>query len=409
MSWNAESWSWEPTQDILDYLKFAGFDVTRDQLARLHRRRLISQPFNGPGVGRGVVSMYPAGTAERMLRISQLKKSTKQFDELAWRLWWEGFNVDPDLVRAYLMKKALRWGELSREVRTTNPVMNELDKVEGERDVLEEVFFQHLKTGPALVTARKELARGKDLYIGLAGLLIDLLQGDLAILDANSVGLFAKSADPEDFKVDSRQNWRAGQAATLAMRADAVTPFTRVVEQLDDKEIARARLYALRFLGVIANVGATVQGVFGRSSRGRDNIGKSLIGLSESSDEQVLSLLLTSSFLKDDRVRESLPIVDSLEVYHVAITFVDYLRLRFLAEEVPGLKELLAESTISEAFGSTEGAEKWREIFEAFWLGNAAEIKAAMALRPDLFGEGPPVEEQDGAVKKDKGKKKNLK
>jgi hypothetical protein len=391
----------------LDYLKFAGFDVTRDQLARLHRRRLISQPFNGPGVGRGAVSMYPAGTAERMLRISQLKESTKQFDELAWRLWWEGFNVDPDLVRAYLMKKALRWEELSREIRSSNPVKNERDKVEGERDVLEEVFFQHLKAGAALVTARKQLARGTDLYIGLAGLLVDLLQGDLAVVDANSVGLFAKSADHADVKVDSRQHWRAGQAATLAMRGDAIAPFTRVVEQLDDKEIARARLYALRFLGVIANVGATVQGVFGRSSRGRDNIGKSLIGLSESSDEQVLSLLLTSSFLKDDRVRESLPIVDSLEVRHVAITFVDYLRLRFLADEVPGLKEFLAESTISEAFGSTEGAEKWREIFEAFWLGNVAELKAAMALRPDLFGEGPPGEELDNAVEEGKGKKKN--
>ena len=95
MSWNEEPWSWEPTQDILDYLGFAGVETTRDQLARLHRRRLIGEPFHDQNGGRSSLARYPAGTAERMLRISQLRSSTKQLDELAWRLWWEGFDVEP--------------------------------------------------------------------------------------------------------------------------------------------------------------------------------------------------------------------------------------------------------------------------------------------------------------------------
>jgi hypothetical protein len=397
VSWNAESRSWEPAQDILDYVKFAGFDVSRDQLARLHRRRLISRPFDGAGAGRGVVSMYPAGTAERMLRISQLKVGTKQFDELAWRLWWEGFSVEPDLVRAYLMKKALR---------NSTPVAGDSNNVEGERDVLEEVFFQHLKSGPALVSARKQLTRGTELYIGLAGLLVDLLQGDLSIVDSSRVNLFASTRGSEEVEFNARRRWRAGRAAIRAMRDDTETPYSRVVEQLDDMEIARARIVALRFLSVIANVGATVQGVFGRSARGRDNIGRSLIGLSESSDEQVVSLLLTSSFLKDDRVGESLDFIEPLAVQHPAITFVDYLRLRFLAGEVPGLTDLLSESKMSEAFESVQGVERWREIFESFRFEHAVELEVAMALCPDLFGAGPPADETGEPVEKSRVKKK---
>ncbi len=74
---------------------------------------------------------------------------------------------------------------------------------------------------------------------------------------------------------------------------------------LDDKEIANARPVALRLLGLISHVGGIVQEVFGGSGHGRDNVGKSLITMAENSEEQVLSLLLTSSFLKDDRVREA--------------------------------------------------------------------------------------------------------
>jgi hypothetical protein len=408
VSWNAESRSWEPAQDILDYLKFAGFDVSRDQLARLHRRRLISQPSNGVGAGRAVVSMYPAGTAERMLRISQLKEGTKQFDELAWRLWWEGFSVEPDLVRAYLMKKALRWDDQLLEIRSSTPVVDDNDSVEGERDVLEEVFFQHLKAGPALVSARKQLARGTELYIGLAGLLVDLLRGDLSIVDSNQVDLFAATPGSADVELNAQRSWRAGRAAILAMRDDADTPYSHVVEQLDDVEIERARVVALRFLAVIANVGATVQGVFGRSARGRDNIGRSLIGLSESSDEQVVSLLLTSSFLKDKRVRESLAFVEPLAMHNPAIT-LDYMRLRFLAGEVPGLMDLLSESQMIEAFGSGLGAQRWHETFESFRHDHAVELEVAMALRPDLFDAGPPVEEISEPVGKVKSKKKNPK
>jgi hypothetical protein len=409
VSWNEEPWSWEPTQDILDFLGFAGVETTRDQLARLHRRRLIGEPFHDQIGGRSSLARYPAGTAERMLRISQLRSSTKQLDELAWRLWWEGFDVEPDLIRTYLLKRATRWDEQLREIRMVGAEAVEVEKEE--RDILEEVFFEHLKVGPAMVSARKRLGRGSELYAEFTALLIDLMHGGLAAPDRVDAGLFAQTsgADPESSAEESR---RAGEVALLAMQNSMETPFIQLVASLDDKEIANARPVALALLGLIANVGSIVQEVFGGAGHGRDNVGKSLITMAENAEEQVLALLLTSSFLKDDRVREALPEIPASPAPPPPISFLDFLRLRYLAVEVPGFVALLAPALVREAFATPEGAERWHARFQEYWMSHFFELEEAMALRPDLFAEAPlesdeePDEELEIEVE---AKKKNLK
>lgn len=406
MSWSEEPWSWEPTQDILDYLGFAGVETTRDQLARLHRRRLIGEPFHDPNGGRSSLARYPAGTAERMLRISQLRSSTKQLDELAWRLWWEGFDVEPDLIRTYLLKRATRWDEQLRELRTVTAEPVEDEK--GERDVLEEVFFQHLKVGPAMVSARKRLGRGSELYAEFSALLIDLMHGDLSSLERTDTGLFDREASEDVMPSGTEETRRAGEIALQAMQNSMDTAFIQLVASLDDKEIANARPVALRLLGLISNVGSIVQEVFGGSGHGRDNVGKSLITMAENSDEQVLAMLLTSSFLKDDRVREALPEMTAVTAVSPTISFLDFLRLRYLAIEVPGFVALLAPALVREAFATPEGAERWHARFDEYWLSHFFELEEAMALRPDLFAEEPlePDEEVEILVET---KKKNLK
>jgi hypothetical protein len=405
VSWNEEPWSWEPTQDILDYLGFAGVETTRDQLARLHRRRLIGEPFHDQSGGRSSLVRYPAGTAERMLRISQIRSSTKQLDELAWRLWWEGFDVEPDLIRTYLLKRATRWDEQLRELRVVAGEAN--DDESGERDVLDEVFFQHLKAGPAMVSARKRLGRGSELYAEFSALLIDLMHGDLSSLERVDGGLFDREATGGGAAIDE-ESPRAGEVALQAMQASMDTAFIQLVTSLDDKEIASARPVALLLLGLISQVGSIVQEVFGGSGHGRDNVGKSLITMAENSDEQVLALLLTSSFLKDDGVRGVLPDVTSVTAPPPAIPFLDFLRLRFLAVEVPGFVALLAPALVRDAFATPEGALRWHARFDEYWLSHFFDLQEAMALRPDLFAEAPLEPDEETKIEVE-AKKKNLK
>jgi len=409
VSWNEEPGSWESTEDILGFLGFAGVETTRDQLARLHRRRLISEPFHDQNGGRSALARYPAGTAERMLRISQLRSTTKQLDELAWRLWWEGYEVEPDIIRTFILKKATRWDEQHREIRAVSVGNNATEEVKGERDVLEEVFFEHLKAGPAMASARKRIGRGSELYAEFSSLLIDLMNGDLSDLESTEIGLFDGDANGvPTARRSSEESRRAGEIAFAAMQSGMDLPFIQLVASLDDKEVSNARPVALRFLNLIANVGGIVQEVFGGSGHGRDNVGKSLITMSESSEEQVLALLLTSSFLKDDRVRESLPELTSLVVQPPTISFLDFLRLRYIAIEVPGFVSLLAPALVREAYASPEGAESWRARFDEYWMRHFMELQEAMALRPDLFAE-EPLEHEDLEEFEVETKKKNLK
>jgi hypothetical protein len=137
-------------------------------------------------------------------------------------------------------------------------------------------------------------------------------------------------------------------------------------------------------------------------------VGKSLITMAENSEDQVLALLLTSSFLKDDRVRGALPEMTPEPATAPPISFLDFLRLRYLAIEVPGFVSLLAPGLIREAFATPEGDEQWHARFDEFWLSHFFELQEAMGLRPDLFAEEPlePDETVEIVVE---AKKKNLK
>ena len=387
VSSSADTASCESAQDIIDYLQFAGYEMSRDQLARLHRRRLIDQPVQGPSLGRGSMTTYPLGTAERMLRISQLRSNTKQLDELAWRLWWEGFSIEPELVRAYLLRKTSRWDEQSKNGDSSSVVEVEGDETKSDRDVLEEVFFQHLKAGPAMNAARRQLERGSELYIEFAGLLVDLLRGDLSPLDSTRRELFINT-ERRLHAVSLTPS--AGSVALLAMRSEVDLPYGEIIESLSDEELNRARLVTRQFLGIIANVGDIVQEVFGGGARARESIGKSLVALSESPDEQVLSLLLTSAFLQEGRINEDLPVLETLSLHAPAISYRDFLRLRYLAKEIPGLAGLLTPGRMKKVFETPQAAEEWRVSFEEFRRDHLIEFDIVMDLEPALFDDDPP-------------------
>jgi hypothetical protein len=399
----------ETAHDVWDYLEFSGYHLTREQLIRIHQRRVLKEPFLSPNSWRDPRTTYDPGTAERILKIAQLKAKSKHLDELAWRLWWDGIEVDPTLVRDYLTKIAKRWDERLSEFRRAAAEAAEGVELQGERDVLDEVFFKHLKPTHSVTSLRKRLGKGSDIYVEFAGLLIDLLRGDFSILAESPLTLF--EIPDHEFGDENRDDgtlW-AGRSALQAMQRDAKLPYAQLVESLSNNQIEKARPVALLFTRIIGSFGEIMHDGFGGTSRDRDTVGNSLVALSESPEEQVLSLLLTSSFLKDDRIRASLPHADGLVINAPAVSYEDHLRLRYLAGEIPGLADLISPSRMRVAFDSPEGAERWRESFEEFRLEHSQEFEEAMAARPDLFGlrwreDG---EFEENIQKEVKSKKKN--
>jgi len=133
--------------------------------------------------------------------------------------------------------------------------------------------------------------------------------------------------------------------------------------------------------------------------------------MSDSPEEPVLSLLLSSSLLKHKRIRKNLPKIEVSSVLSAPVSFPDYLRLRFLVREVDGMDKLVTPRRMRNAFESPEGAERWRASFEEFLLDNLTEIENLMEDRPDLFAGPPPVEDcsKVGTRVKTKSKKKIVK
>lgn len=91
------------SQDIIAAARRAGHRVTRAQLRRWHRFGLLTRPSQrGRGKGAGSTSVYPAGTAERVVAICELLPEHHSLSELAWELWLRGAAIADRLVFDYL-------------------------------------------------------------------------------------------------------------------------------------------------------------------------------------------------------------------------------------------------------------------------------------------------------------------
>lgn len=391
----------ETARDILDYLRFAGFELSIDQLKRLHRQRLIARPLHSANGIRGPKTTFPPGTAERMLRIARLESESRKLDELAWRLWWEGSKVEPDLVRDYLVKMANRWDDRLSEIHGNGTGgANGDEAVFGDRDVLDEVFFQHLTLVPSTAAERKRLEKGSKVYVEFAAILTELLSGDFTTSVERDAGIFDR-LDYHSFELMMEEgNARKRDASALETLQDAAAlPYAEVVQSLTAKQIEKARPVAFLISQMIGSVGEIMNDLFGTPGQGREMAGNSLVAMSDSPEEQVLSLLLSSSLLKHKRIRKNLPRIEASSILAPAVSFQDYLRLRYLVKEVPGLDKLVTPRRMRNAFESPEGVERWRAGFEEFLLAHLEEFEEAMEERPDLF-ESPPGEDRRSRKKK---------
>lgn len=382
--------SFESSQDILKYLRFAGYDLTSDQLARLHRRRLISvhQPSRTSG---SLAPNYPGGTAERILRILQLRQNTKQLDELAWRLWWEGFTIEPDLVRAYLFRKASRWDEQLSESEDSPPVASH-DSAQS-RDVLDDVFFKHLKEAPTHNALRRQLERGSALFSEFAGLFLDSAHLSRPTKSRSSTDLFP-SRD-ESHLYEAMASSASPGVKELPLELDFNVPFSKVVDAIRDEELEPARLVARRVLSSIAAVGHVVQDVFTSSARGRENVGRNLVVMADSPNEQILSVLLTATYLRSHPNEIDAVADDVILEHQPAVSFGDHRRLLYLAQVVPQLSALLGPERVSDVFHSGESAIAWREEFYRLQHEYLIEFELASDLESELFDDDSPPGDDD--------------
>lgn len=88
---------WETSEEILE-----AANVTTRQLERWCYEGLFERRQRSLGRGRGTETIYPLGTKRRVLRLCEILKRNIPLRDARWFLWWEGHDINMELVRDYI-------------------------------------------------------------------------------------------------------------------------------------------------------------------------------------------------------------------------------------------------------------------------------------------------------------------
>ncbi len=100
----------ETTPFLIDTAQQHGHRVTAGMLKKWHLFGLLPRPKqkqlgrNREGKSLGSVTIYPPRTLAQLLRLLEMRSEGGRFnpERALWRLWWEGWPVDPESIRSRL-------------------------------------------------------------------------------------------------------------------------------------------------------------------------------------------------------------------------------------------------------------------------------------------------------------------
>jgi hypothetical protein len=111
----------ETLVEVLTYARSCGYPTSRSQIRRYQQNELIPKPRQvGLGRGRGSETLYPAETGRQLVAARKALKS-KSLTRARWRLWWDGWHVQPEIIKADLQRglRARKWdvNKMPRDMR----------------------------------------------------------------------------------------------------------------------------------------------------------------------------------------------------------------------------------------------------------------------------------------------------
>lgn len=169
----------------------SGQPMSSPLLAKWRRAGLLPRPVQrSMGRGRGTVAIYPAGSTAQLLRLLAIRAEHEAApadgraergrfnpDRALWRLWWEGWPVNPGKVR----------DALSDTLRTWEAALGELDRVQDADDGDPWGTFETDRLPPALADVRNRV--GKSAFSTVGRLVLNAASGRFAgFLPVASVG-----------------------------------------------------------------------------------------------------------------------------------------------------------------------------------------------------------------------------
>jgi hypothetical protein len=330
----------ESRDQIIGYASSLRYIISAAQLARWHRAGLLPRPRQRPlGRGRGTETIYPPGTSVQVVALCQIKAEEHRLDRVAFRLWWEGFAIEPDIIRNLLAA-----------------IMNRVDA--------------ELSQASLTVTTGTRVESGARWSLGRTG-----VEAMIAMTSHNASGTTAPvtmSGESVDARPPSLEDMATltGQALAAITRDSSVAD---LVAEASDDELIRARDRSRSMLALMQSAAAPMAWLYGKSGSAFRFLDRMIDNLAPSDNAGIVAAMLAFAPLMRP---ETLAAIDSGTEPPLAHELRQILAIR---DQVPGAADVLTPPAIRALLRDKEAASRYRPRITKFFEDHSEEIQSVLA------------------------------
>ncbi len=331
--------SLESRDQVIGYASSLGYIVSAAQLARWHRAGLLPRPRQRPlGRGRGTETVYPPGTSVQVVALCQIKAEEHRLDRVAFRLWWEGFTIEPDVIRNLLVAK-----------------MNRVDA--------------ELSQASLTVMARTRVESGARWSLGRTG--VEAMISMASHYASGTTAPMTMSWESVGTRPPSLEDLATLTGQALAARTRDSSVADLVVKASDD-DLIRARDRSRSMLALMQSAAAPMAWLYGKSGSAFRFLDCMIDNLAPSDYAGIVAAMLTFAPLMRP---ETLAAIDSGTEPPLAHELRQILAIR---DQVPGAADVLTPPAIRALLRDKEAARRYRPGITKFFEDHSEEIQAVL-------------------------------
>jgi hypothetical protein len=393
----------ETADDLIAAAAERGFVVSKRQLAEWHRAGLLPVPEQRHGGKPGSTSVYSVGTSVRLLALCDCRRHhPHRLDEVAWCLWWNGFDVPPASVRGPLEREAATWHKEVDRLRQLLVQTHDADMGDSTaaEDALSDAFLDFLdRTATALglrkamLQARKRVGRAS--FPTVVRVFVEVVSGTFESYSKDRVTgkvdkertLVEKALGLERARTDrlaAAAPWLSGDTGeTLATLSRLVWQYPPGygLEAVSLDELAQARDEVKAFMGLLAGWGAISEQMFGRGAFGLGAIG--MLTRDARPADQAAWILLWRT-LRQSELSAAMDAFLSLARQWQAVAQPAIEGVQQLRREVPAMSDVLDPKQFGRGLRSKRAEERHLARIRTVRGEHPEEVDAYFAKHPEL-------------------------
>jgi hypothetical protein len=378
----------DTADELITHMQALGFTVTRTELARWHRAGLLPHPQrHSLGRGRGMISVYPVGTANQLQALCEFHRAEKRLPYVAWRLWWVGYNIPFQYARQFLEEAKATW---HRGIR-------ELQDLEEHPEMMPE-FIEHTRVirfhFKPLTQARKRVG-SKD-FPTFTSVLVRIASGTFegytidpqTGTDARERAIVEKAFGlrrARTERVGGAKPWLAGvdisEAFKMCSALLRVYPPGNDLEMALDSDLMNARDEVRSFLTFMESLSTTLDSVLGQGALGLSVLADVIRTLGPR--DQAMMLLFWMMF-RQWSLGEGMDALLGLARQWQQIWLPIFEGLEQLRKEVPATAEILSPKSLADALHRPAAMAGVLEVAGQLYNQYAPQIEAFLASHSEL-------------------------